>query len=67
MFGYGKTVTLRTKEGHMAIGSDQAERIEFQLHVGNTEKDAGGMIIIACNARNTAKGNYIILIQATKK
>ena len=51
----------------MAIGSDQAERIEFQLHVGNTEKDAGGMIIIACNARNTAKGNYIILIQATKK
>jgi hypothetical protein len=51
-----------TKEGDMVIGPDQTKEIELQLKMGNNEKDPEEMIIIACNARNAAKGNYMVII-----
>jgi hypothetical protein len=51
-----------TKEGDMVIGPDQTKEIELQLKMGNNEKDPEEMIIIACNARNAAKGNYMVMI-----
>ena len=50
----------------MVIDPDQTKKIELQLKVGNNEKDPEEMIIIACNARNAAKGNYMIMIQSVK-
>ena len=46
----------------MVIGPDQTKEIELQLKMGNNEKGPEEMIIIACNARNAAKGNYMVMI-----
>lgn len=69
IYGQGSNILYfdGTKEGNIVIEPDKIKKIELQLRVENGEKQSEELIVIVSNARNTQKGNYMIMIQFPKK